>query len=123
MTVAAVVVGAALLLLDDAAPPPPDLALAFAASFWAFLASFLSSFLEGPFFSSASLIVAAVRGTLLCYCSDFHKICIVALSATWSSTKNLKMCGDEKRTSDRRLSFPLSPLYLHSLLKFTLAFT
>ena len=57
-----------LLLPEDAAappppPPPPDfsaLALAFAASFCAFLASFFSSFLDGPFFSSASLIVIVV---------------------------------------------------------------
>lgn len=52
---------AAAALLEAAPPPPPlDLEAAFAASFWAFLASFFSSFLEGPFFSSASLMVAVL---------------------------------------------------------------
>lgn len=55
-----VVDGAADDLLLEAAPAPPpplDLEAAFAASFWAFLASFFCSFLERPFFSSASLMV------------------------------------------------------------------
>ncbi len=54
-----VVVDVDLLLEAAVVPEPPllDLEAAFAASFWAFLASFFNSFLEGPFFSSDELMV------------------------------------------------------------------
>ena len=57
---AAVLLLAAGALLAGGAPPPPPapaFLAALAASFSAFLASFFRSFLEGPFFSTSSLLM------------------------------------------------------------------